>query len=259
VYNNADWWINWYIDDYLHFNRTQQTRFDQYVDQQMRWHRREQLPRYEQFLQTVKHDVAGEITVPLVRAHFETMYGFWRDFVSAAIPAMTHMLSDIDDGQTKEFMARVEKDTTEFEHDYIKPDAGTLTKQQAKDTENAAKKWIGPLTDTQREIILHWASTTGHVYPASLQQRKRWQQALLLALQNRHNQQQLQSQLQALFVTPNQSWSDEYHAMIDTNEIKTAQLLVDLHRSLTLNQRKHLFAVLDDYIADLHQLQKAAK
>lgn len=258
VYNNADWWINWYINDYVKFNRQQQARFDQHVDQQMLWHRSSQLPRYEQFLQAVRRDVAGDLSVPQVRAHFATVYGFWRDFVGAAIPAMTQMLADIDDAQARQFMSRVEKDSAEFEAEYVKPDTRTLLLQQTRSTEKNAKKWIGPLTDRQRQIIRDWAASIHHVYPASLQQRLRWQQALADALHHRRNQAQLQTRLQVLFVDPSQFWSDNYRAMIDANEILTAQLLVDLHRSLTVNQRKHLFAVIDDYLADLQQLQGPA-
>lgn len=258
VYNNADWWINWYVDDYLSFNRRQQNQFDQYVDTQMLWHRDSELPRYEKFLQQVKYDVARDMSVPQVLAHFETVYGFWRDFVAQAIPAMVQVLGDIDDKQMQQLLARVEKDSKEFEAEYVRPTADEFVRDQAKRTEKSMRKWIGPLSDEQRKIIFTWATNTRQGYPASHQQRLIWQSALARALQARNDKRALKTQLERLFVTPSDMWSEPYRALMASNENHTAQMLVDLHKCLTPNQRKHLFAVIDDYMANLQQLKKNA-
>jgi hypothetical protein len=44
--------------------------------------------------------------------------------------------------------------------------------------------------------------------------------------------------------------------MMEANELLTAQMLVDIHRTLTPKQRERLFATIDGYVKDIHKLQK---
>lgn len=257
VYDNADWWLNWYIDDYIQFNRGQQHSVDRYLDQQMLWHRRNQLPLYDAFLQQIKQDCAGELTVPLVRQRFSSVYQFWHDFVSEAMPGLTTMLGQLDQKQVQAFSANIEKEAQEFEAEYVRANAQELAQEHQDDTEKNLKKWLGPLSDTQREIISRWAHAMQNVYPVSLAQRKRWQAQLELALRERDQQALFEKRIHALFVTPSEFWNADYKAMMDANELLTAQMLVDIHRSLSITQRKRLFATLDGYISDIRQLQQS--
>jgi hypothetical protein len=256
VYDNADWWLNWYIDDYVRFNREQQRSVDRYLDQQMLWHRQSQLPRYEAFLLQTRQDFAGELTVPLVRSRFETVYQFWRDFVGEAMPSCTIMLAQLDERQVAEFLANVDKEAREFEEEYVDATPEELAREHQEDTEKSLKKWLGSLSEEQHRIVSRWAHAMNNVYPASLQQRKRWQGALALALRERSQQEQLEQRLRQLFVTPSDSWSPKYRAMMDANELLTAQMLVDIHRTLTPKQREKLFATIDGYVKDIRKLQK---
>jgi len=257
VYDNADWWANWYIDDYVQFNREQQRLVDGYLDQQMQWHRRSELPRYEAFLKQVKQDLSGELTVALVLSRFEMVYQFWRDFVSEGMPAFVTMLSQLDDKQTRNFIASINKETREFEQDYKDTTPEELTRDQQDDTEKSLKKWIGKLTDEQRQIISRWAHAMRNVYPASIEQRKQWQVALELAMRERNNRELLQQRLRTLFVSPSDSWTEEYRALMNANERLTAQMVVDIHHTLTPKQKQRLFATLDGYADDIRKLQKS--
>jgi len=256
VYDNADWWLNWYIDDYVQFNREQQRTVDRYLDQQMQWHRQSQLPRYEAFLQQTKKDFSGELNVTLVRARFEAIYQFWRDFVGQAMPASASVLAQLDDKQANRFIANIEKETRGFEKDYADSTPEKLARDQQKNTEKTLKNWIGKLSDEQSGIISRWAHAMKNVYPASIKQRKQWQEALALALRERNRPELFEQRLRVLFITPSDSWSPEYKALVEANEILTAQMVVDIHHSLTPQQKTHLLATVDGYIDDIHKLQK---
>lgn len=257
VYDNADWWANWYIDDYVRFNRTQQRDVDRYLEQQLQWHRSTQLPRYEAFLLQAQKDFAGELTVPLVRARFEEIYQFWRDFVSEAMPASATMLAQLDQKQVDGFIASINREARAFEDEYADVTSEELAREHQQDTEKSLKKWIGPLTDKQQGIISQWAHAMKNVYPVSIKQRKHWQGDLELALRERENKALFELRLRKLFVTPSDSWNPEYTAMMDANELLTAQMVVDVHRTLTPKQRKHLFATLSSYVSDIGKLQKS--
>lgn len=255
VYDNADWWLNWYIDDYVKFNREQQRQVDRYLDRQMLWHRKSQLPRYETFLLQVKQDCSGELAHSQVKARFENVYQFWRDFVSEALPASATMLSQLSDSQASDFMANIEKEAHEFEKEYADMTADERAREQQEEAEKSLKKWIGKPSEEQRRIISRWAHAMKDAYSASVEQRKQWQAALALALRERDQPELFRQRLYTLFVSPSESWSPPYRAMMEANESLTAQMLVDIHRSLTAKQRERLFETLDGYIHDIRKLQ----
>ena len=60
-YNRLDTLFNWYIDDYIELDQTQQQSFDAQLNKVLQWHRSEELNRYIQFLKQLKVDIKTPI------------------------------------------------------------------------------------------------------------------------------------------------------------------------------------------------------
>ena len=54
AYNNLDWLIHWYLDDYIDLNKAQKQSFDGEFEKWMQWHRTEELQKYQQHLQELR-------------------------------------------------------------------------------------------------------------------------------------------------------------------------------------------------------------
>lgn len=54
AYNNLDWWVYWYLDDYIELNDRQEEQFDDYLNNWLSWHKRSELNRYKAHLERVK-------------------------------------------------------------------------------------------------------------------------------------------------------------------------------------------------------------
>ena len=50
LYNRADTFVRWAVDDYVDLTSEQQQRFDDNLDVLLDWHRRAELPQYREFI-----------------------------------------------------------------------------------------------------------------------------------------------------------------------------------------------------------------
>ena len=62
MYNQLDWLIPWYVDDYISFDPAQEVLFDARLEQYLRWHRQEQLPQYADFFESVADAMADRLS-----------------------------------------------------------------------------------------------------------------------------------------------------------------------------------------------------
>ncbi|MFK8042540.1 DUF6279 family lipoprotein, partial [Congregibacter sp.] len=63
VYNRLDIILPWYLDRYVDLDRSQSQVFDAQLEGLLEWHRREELPRYVEFLNTIDEDLKADLTV----------------------------------------------------------------------------------------------------------------------------------------------------------------------------------------------------
>ena len=60
TYNNLDWLIHWYVDDYVELSDRQENLFDEHFANWLNWHRSEELAKYVKHLKSLKADVENE-------------------------------------------------------------------------------------------------------------------------------------------------------------------------------------------------------
>ena len=72
AYNNLDWWVYWYLDDYIELKEGQEEKFDDHLQNWLRWHKTTELRRYKAHLSEIK---ATGATYQVARS----WAGFWKN------------------------------------------------------------------------------------------------------------------------------------------------------------------------------------
>ena len=81
LYNRADTFVRWAIDDYVDLTSEQQKRFDADLDGLLNWHRRDELPLYREFIVSSLDALEGGVTIDEaieVSHHFYPLVTFIR-------------------------------------------------------------------------------------------------------------------------------------------------------------------------------------
>ena len=57
AYNNIDWLIYWYIDDYIELTPKQEQAFDEKLSGWLEWHKQQELPQYLSHIDELVSDI----------------------------------------------------------------------------------------------------------------------------------------------------------------------------------------------------------
>lgn len=254
AYDFLDWGLYWELRDYVKFNRDQRFRVKDEISQLIDWHRSEELPQYADQLEKLSKELKSGITVGQLEEFSNNLRDSWQRIVIKTLPAAVDIISNLTDEQVNDFLKMlIEKEGD----DAKKIEKGTHVRTVKKREAYVSKKIvdvIGKLNEDQKSLIAQWALSMKPTQELSLAQAIQWRTRMQTVLTERHNKQQMEDNLMVLFANPEQLRSASYRRVIEKNKRLIMQLLFDLNRTLTNQQRSKLIKKLQSYINDFRDL-----
>ncbi|MBT4239443.1 MAG: hypothetical protein HOD70_08565 [Oceanospirillaceae bacterium] len=254
AYDFLDWGLYWELRDYVKFNRDQRFRVKDEISQLIDWHRSEELPQYADQLEKLSKELKSGITVGQLEEFSNNLRDSWQRIVIKTLPAAVDIISNLNDEQVNDFLKMlIEKEGD----DAKKIEKGTHVRTVKKREAYVSKKIvdvIGKLNEDQKSLIAQWALSMKPTQELSLAQAIQWRTRMQTVLAERHNEQQMEDNLMVLFANPEQLRSASYRRVIEKNKRLIMQLLFDLNRTLTNQQRSKLIKKLQSYINDFRDL-----
>ena len=254
AYDFLDWGLYWELRDYVKFNRDQRFRVKDEISQLIDWHRSEELPQYADQLEKLSKELKSGITVGQLEEFSNNLRDSWQRIVIKTLPAAVDIISNLNDEQVNDFLKMlIEKEGD----DAKKIEKGTHVRTVKKREAYVSKKIvdvIGKLNEDQTSLIAQWALSMKPTQELSLAQAIQWRTRMQTVLAERHNEQQMEDNLMVLFANPEQLRSASYRRVIEKNKRLIMQLLFDLNRTLTNQQRSKLIKKLQSYINDFRDL-----
>ena len=254
AYDFLDWGLYWELKDYVKFTRDQRLLVKDEISQLIDWHRSEELPQYADQLEKLSKQLKSGITVEQLEASYNYLKDSWQRIVIKTLPAAVDIISNLTDEQVNDFLKMlIEKEGD----DAKKIEKGTHVRTVKKREAYVSKKivdLIGKLNEDQKSLIAQWALSMKPTNELSLAQAIQWRTRMQTVLAERHNKQQLENNLMELFANPDQLRSASYRRVIEKNKRLIMQLLFDLNRTLTNQQRSKLIKKLQSYINDFRDL-----
>lgn len=259
AYNNMDWLVHWYLDDYVDLDKGQKKLFDNKMQGWLSWHRKQELALYQQHLQQLKQDVnQPHISPETWLKHFEQGRGHWLRLRDTLSPDLYPLVLELTDEQIEDLFAELaeqtEQDLSEYQ-EFMQKDEQAKLKQRVKDRQDDSKRWIGKLNQQQKQLIADYAPRFQSTFTMWMQYRQLWQQQAKAALLQRQEQGFRQT-FEQLMLQPEILRTQEYQDALEHNRQLQAQLLSELFDTLTAKQKKRLNRELDDLIDDMIELQQ---
>lgn len=259
LYDRADRFADRWVGRYVSLDATQQRQLDAGLAELHRWHRREQLPAYTEWLRNVaaRLHTKQSLSEDEVRLLASGLRRFWEDFASAGLPVVAQIGATLSDAQAAELLASLrEKQQVELEEANRRPEAWHK-ERRVRSMHRFIRRWIGPLSDEQRAAMDAWAAGLEPARAASLENRAGWIDALELALEQRANADALRATAGPLFVAPAERWSPEYRGLVERNSDRSLAWFTTLINSLDDRQRERAIARLERLADELMQLSAA--
>ncbi len=240
AYRNLDRLVPWSLSDYLDMNREQRALLDDRLREHLAWHCKTQLPGYLDWLDRLRGMVAaGQVTDQALQQSTHDVREAIGRVTEEITPSATELLRGMSDDQVAKMREAFREDISERQKQYVDT---PLPKQIARRSERMEKRltpWFGELTAVQKQRIQTWSQALGDQNREWIANRAHWQQQLLLAM-NQRNDSSFEPRLTTLLQRKESLWTPEYRAAYQNTEQQARNLLVDLVRQSTPQQRRFL-------------------
>lgn len=207
MYNQLDWLVPWYADDYVDLTRVQEKSLKQQLVVLLQWHRSEELPAYVEILNDIERDLSGELSAATVRGWGEEMVVAWERLEERALPMVFAVGEQLSDEQMADFVENLNQRQQELEQEYLSRTDEEYVEDSYDNFEENLSDILGSLTDEQEQYLRESTQQIvryDHEWLAErrewlqeletlLERKPGWQQAIMAANERREAQRRLDS------------------------------------------------------------------
>lgn len=229
AYRFADWGAIWWVEDYIALSGDQEQALERDIGDLFQWHCAEELPRYSDWLDTViaETDTTALPDSAQIAQYQNQLLALLPPLVEKVTPIAVNLLQSLSDEQVKALATNMSLRQQEVEQEMLKGSPEATASARAERTAERLQTWLGDFSDDQYFRVQMWSAAQAGQTTIWLDSRKQWQQALLDALQNRH-QPEFSAKIATLLQQPELARGIEYQQTMASSQSAMAKLLSDL-------------------------------
>lgn len=255
AYNNVDWLLYWYVDDYIELEKAQKSLLDGKVEQWHIWHRQEELVQYKQQLLDLKTQInQGNLTAEQWQMEFAKGSDHWKRFRAEIVPELSVLAVDLSDQQIEQLFNTLEKENIEEQQERDEESLEERIADAKKRLQKQVKEQVGKLSSQQKEILDGYMPRFQSTFDMWLSYRRLVQSKSKELMLNRNNLADFSEQLSNLLLNPEQLRTEQHKAAIEHNSALFGEMLSEIQATLSKKQYKHLNNEIDDLIDDITDL-----
>ncbi len=260
VYNNMDWMIHWYLDDYIDLDKPQKTLFDEQFLVWHKWHRQEELVKYVEQINEIRTMIEQDsVTEEAMQNHFDRIRLHWVSLRNRIAPDLVKLAPVLTPKQSESLFKYLAKqndeDQEELDELYELTDEERLEKRKESLQKNL-KEWLGKLTKPQKQLVSDYAPQFRSNGREWLKYRRAVQSMAKVLFEQKENDPEFSSKLMQIMTNPE---SYRHPTLVNNSEYNGNiynKMVVDLAQKLTAKQKKRLLRKLDNYIEDFQDLSE---
>ncbi|WP_296050444.1 DUF6279 family lipoprotein [uncultured Alteromonas sp.] len=258
TYNNLDWLIHWYIDDYVSLSDNQEALFDEYFADWQSWHRSEELGKYISHLKSLKTDLQGEkLSAARIERHLLDSREHWERLRDRVSPELADMAEKLTDDQVTALFDELSEENEEIREsleEFNQQSPAEQAEERLDDIEEGVSEFIGRLNASQKAIIKGYAGQFTSTRALWLTYRQDFQQAARKMIDTRAANPQFNQDFVALMTHPDEFRSDAFLELRNDNTQIYAKMAEELLYTLDKKQKRKLISKIDDMIEDFEYL-----
>ena len=258
TYNNLDWLIHWYVDDYVELSDRQENLFDEHFANWLNWHRSEELAKYVKHLKSLKADVENErLTAESISDHLWKSREHWERLRDHVSPELAQLAAQLTDEQVESLFKELSEENDEIAEKLAEAEGKSedeVTESRVEDIEDGISDYVGRLSKQQKAIIRQYAPDFHGTRALWLAYRKDFQLAARKLIDKREINPEFETEFVALLTHPDDFRSTDYQQLRLQNTQLYGRMLEQLFYTLSDKQKNKLINKIDDMIEDFEYL-----
>ena len=255
LYNRADTFVRWAIDDYVDLTVEQQKQFDADLEGLLDWHRRDELPIYREFIVSSLDALEGGVTIDEAVSISDSIDEAANRLQVQLIDFLLMSAEGLSDSQIQTFLDELDLQQEEYSQERLTRDDIQYADDAADSLQRLAKRLLGRLNDDQKALVQSRSTELIRIDRLWHEDRSVWGAKLRTILESRSPG--WQTEIRVLGDTRSEARTPAYVAGIEHNGDVILRLLVDTINDRTERQDRRMRRFLDDLIADIDALTAA--
>jgi hypothetical protein len=250
VYDNADSYIRWQAGKYLELEGDDADELDDRIDEFHAWHRASALPKYVTLANQASQRFADGLSRADLVWGYDALRVQARESLHKAGELVAPLLDRLTPDQVSHIERRIAEENRQFYRDNLRGSERQRRERRAKNVVNRLEDWVGKLTPAQLQRVREYAERAPMADELRDRDRKRLQTDVLAILHAR----QAGTRLPARLAHWEQGRESQYVKALDAWREEYFDLLLDIDRSLTAEQRKRVLGHLQRYAREFAAL-----
>ena len=185
VYNRLDFFIPWYLGDYVDLNREQKARLDELLQPFLDWHRVEELPQYLLMLDDIDARLDGPISGADVGDTLDEVEQAWLRIETRALEWLLALGADLSDEQIAQFIEELRDKQAEYEEKYLTRTEQEYREDAEENLRDNLQDMLGRLDKPQRARVVAASESLQRSDAVWLRERAEWIDLMEQLLQRR--------------------------------------------------------------------------
>ena len=190
VYNQLDFILPWYVDDYAELNSQQDVYLDKLLVPFLTWHRNQELPAYVKIIEGIQGRLDQPLTAPDVADVFADFEAAWLRTEDKALDWLLELGAQLSDQQMEGFVGVLWEKQEEYDEEYLQRTDEEFYEDSYDNLVDNAKEYVGSLSEEQREQLRESSSRLLRSDQAWIQERAEWLTQLAILLERKPGWQQ---------------------------------------------------------------------
>ena len=259
VYNNGDFALRVMANEYFDTNGDQEVVLKAQLARFHEWHRREELPAYSQLFQGAAERAARGLGAEDVTWAIASVRSRYRQVVAQAAEDGAPVIATFKPDNYAALDRKFAEVNAKFTKDYLAGDQAKRDRARAKWFEERVEWFVGDLTEQQVAIIHRFVQSQPRMNEVRLADRKRRQQAFVALIRQYQSSPQLAERMREFFVHWERDRGPEHARLAREWEGRLSQLVVELDRTLTAEQRAKLVGRFESLAEDSRVLARQGR
>ncbi len=259
AYNNFDRFARWQVSDYVDFDDRQSAYFDAEIARLLYWHRTSELPRYATWLESLARATEEERIEGTLDEVVREAIAAAELIEQKAMPMTVELMLSLTDAQLAELPEKMARDNQEFMEEEAELELSEAQAQWLENMEDATKRFMGRLTQAQREYLKTQSLRYQPEQKLWVEYRARWQSELIKALAGRRDVEGFVRTYEQLIATRESFYGAEFAEVSKANEKLRRNVTLGLLTQATDEQRLRLVETMRDFAKDFRELKAEAE
>jgi len=251
-YDFGDELVSWQVDNYFDLTSKQEGWIEERMRLHLKWHRKQELPRYRDFLIEVQNSAGDGLTMIELDEGYARLDQKRIRTLERLLPDTASFLAGISPEQINTLEKKMIEENQDMKEDLESPEK--LFRERKEKFWEQMEDWFGDFSKDQQDKInrlrTEWFPGSADPLAARLERRHKSQLQFLAQLRSSQDKAELVNWLRRSVV----NWAGETDSAKQARILRNKKRILQVDKLLTPEQRIHAVRELDEWIEILDRL-----